>query len=134
MSTTSPLTSPHFWQVDNTPPSIIIAKNQIVKIMNQNFTVISSNANSTGGFVTKIARETSVDTGVFGTKVKRETFYVSGSKQLQEKSEIPVNMDLFVVREYPFVEADGSLPKGEDGKEIHDGNFNPLMLKWLHLK
>ncbi len=81
------------------------------------FKVISSNANSEGGFVTKLSREISKETFV-GIKKMKLTFYISGTKQLEIGSEQDINPTDWTIREYPFV-----TPEGEE-----------IMLKWLHLK
>lgn len=87
--------------------------------MKNTFTVVSSNPNQKGGFVTKLACETKVNHPIFGQKTKKETYYISGSL----KVEVPtVDLDIasFRVQEYSFV------PDITTGEVVN--------LKWLHIK
>lgn len=85
-----------------------------------NFIVMSSNPNSKGGFVTKMQREIKVEDPIFGTKVKKETYYISGSVQVQEGTEIKEShiFPRYKVQEYPMI-----------NPETHE----EFMGKWLHL-
>ena len=82
------------------------------------FIVKSSNANSKGGFVTKIQSEIEVNTP-FGVKLKKETYYVSGSNQLTVDEPVPnFNLNMFSIAEYDMTNpATGEVFKA----------------KWLHL-
>lgn len=81
------------------------------------FEIIQSNPNSKGGFVTKLQAKYTVATP-FGDKVKTETYYVSGTKQLEPKTQIPVNMDMFKVIEHEM---------------SNPSTGEMFMAKWLHL-
>lgn len=85
-----------------------------------NFKVMSSNANATGGFVTKLQRETLIADEIFGDKKKSETYYISGTKQLDIDTEIEEKhlFPKFRVKEYPMI--------NPETKEEFIG-------KWLHL-
>ena len=87
----------------------------------KNFTVISSNPNKTGGFVTKLYSEQSKET-VFGTKTVRETYYVSGTKQLVKDTVVPLDLSEWRIAKYPFEAVD------------EDGVVTKMELNWLHLK
>lgn len=83
------------------------------------FTVIQSNPNNKGGFVTKIQRVVSSST-VFGEKTSKLTYYVSGSKQLPVDSKVSLDIERdWRVATYPFANP-------ETGEIME--------LKWLHLK
>ena len=82
------------------------------------FTVISSNPNQEGGFVTKIRHSFEKKTE-FGMKKSVLTLYVSGSEQLTEGNKVQINPQDWTIKEYPY-----ALP---DTGEI-------VNLKWLHLK
>ena len=87
------------------------------------FSVLSSNPSNEGkSFVTKLQHETVVEHPIFGAKTKKETYYISGSKQVTDKTvKLDIDKD-FRVAEYPF-----ELTEGENAGEV-------VMLKWLHLK
>lgn len=84
------------------------------------FKVISSNENSKKGFVTKIQSETIIKDTIFGDKVKKETYYISGSLQVKEGTEIPEShlFPKFKVQEY-------EMENPETGEKY--------MGKWLHV-
>ncbi len=83
-------------------------------------TVIQSKANQKGGFVTKMSGEISVNDEIFGTKKSKITYYISGTNQLKEGTEIPFAalFPRYKVEEHPFV--------NEETGEV-------IQLKWLHL-
>lgn len=93
--------------------------------MKKTFIIIQSNANSKGGFVTKLQNKVTVATP-FGDKVKSETFYVSGSKQMITDAEvasgtpkaIAVDMSMFTIGEHEM---------------LNPSTGEVYMGKWLHL-
>ena len=93
--------------------------------MKKTFIIIQSNANSTGGFVTKLQNKSTVATP-FGDKIKSETFYVSGSKQMITDAEIasgvpkPITIDM-------------SMFKIGEHEMINPSSGEVFMGKWLHL-
>lgn len=90
--------------------------------MNQKFTVISSNANKSGGYVWKL--QTAAEVKVFGvTKTIKRTYYIGG---------MPVAANIGAVVEESLEKFDiverGFSTKNAEGNEII------IMLKWLHAK
>ena len=84
--------------------------------MTEKLTVISSNPNSKGGFVTKLQRKTAVETFV-GTKTKSLTYYISGSKQLPLETVVDVDMSQFKVTTHPMLNP--STGESFEGKWLH---------------
>lgn len=86
------------------------------------FEIVACNANSTGGFVWKLAVKTSVV--VFGvTKTITRTYYIGGMpKAIEVGAKIEEDMNRFEIVERPF-----EFENDEHEKEV-------IMLKWLHAK
>lgn len=84
------------------------------------FTVISSNPNKTGGFVTKLQTETIVSDEIFGDKKAKLTYYISGSLQVPIGKIIPEA----VISKYAVQEH--SMLNPETGETF--------MGKWLHAR
>lgn len=80
----------------------------------KNFTVIQSNPNSKGGFVTKLS--TTVATP-FGAKVA--TYYVSGTKKLEPETKVELDMNDWTI-------ATHTMENPSTGEQFEG--------KWLHVK
>jgi hypothetical protein len=90
--------------------------------MKSNFEVVACNANSTGGFVWKLAIKTVVV--VFGiTKTITRTYYIGGMPSaVAVGTKLEEDLHRFEVIERPF-------------EFINDDNEkDTIMLKWLHAK
>ncbi len=85
----------------------------------KNFEVISSNPNSKGGFVSKLASKSTVEHPIFGAKQKSLTYYISASKQLKIGSKVKESdLSMFIIKEHEM---------------INPATGETFMGKWLHL-
>ncbi len=84
------------------------------------FKVIQSNANSKGGFVTKLVSEVIIADAIFGDKVSKQTLYISGTKQVAVDTMIPESV---LFPKYRIEEHAG----------INPATGEALSLKWLHV-
>jgi hypothetical protein len=81
-------------------------------------TVIQSNPNSKGGFVTKLVTDIKTVATPLGNKTKKETYYSSSDKQFEAGEVLEVDMAMFRVDEHPM---------------INPQSNEEFMAKWLHL-
>jgi hypothetical protein len=86
----------------------------------KSFKVVQSNANSKGGFVTKMQCETIVADAIFGDKVSKLTYYISGTKEVAVGTEIPESalFPKYKIKEHPM---------------LNPSTGEEFMGKWLHV-
>lgn len=87
------------------------------------FEVKQVNPNQSNGFVTKLYNEVVQDCGVFGQKTKRTTLYISGTAAPAVGDKVKLDLDLFVIKEYPY-----------EFMDTTSGKMVTIECKWLHLK
>jgi len=82
-------------------------------------TVISSNPNQKGGFVTKMSGEVSVKDPIFGDKKTKVTFYISAPNQIKEGTEIAYGniFPMYKVAEHQMINP--ATGEAFDGKWLH---------------
>ncbi len=101
--------------------------------MNKNLEITKVNPNKTGGFVVTFKQDEIIKfAGI--EKKQTSTYYMSVAKAPAVGTKLTLDMSMFNVKEYPFLDENGDLPLNDKGEAIADEQGNALQLKWLHLK
>ena len=89
-----------------------------------------------GNRIVKLQGSGEVETEL-GMKDYQITYYTAvKDKTIKVKvdSEVDIDLTKFRIVERPYLDENGELPVDNEGNVIDDGNGNPIMLKWLHLR